>query len=140
LISLIECKDGNFTTDIICACLVFSVLRAAVCEPVSMATDPNVVIVDTKSKMLLSMLHLILSCFSLPSSDKDSTIFLEQRIMGDLIDVEENVKLQIEQLLTDLSKRSDTISEIQGTLLALMDDVFAILVSSGIAIRSTHFL
>jgi hypothetical protein len=39
--------------------------------------------------------------------------------MGDLIDVEENVKLQIEKLLTELSKRSDTINEIQGTLLAL---------------------
>jgi hypothetical protein len=46
LISLIECKDGGSTTDIICACLLFSVLRTAVCEPVSMATDPNVVIVD----------------------------------------------------------------------------------------------
>jgi hypothetical protein len=44
---------------------------------------------------------------------------IEQRIMGDLIDVEENVKLQIEKLLTELSKRSDTINEIQGTLLAL---------------------
>jgi hypothetical protein len=39
---------------------------------------------------------------------------IEQRIMGDLIDVEENVKLQIEKLLTELSKRSDTINEIQG--------------------------
>ena len=48
---------------------------------------------------------------------------IEQRIMGDLIDVEENVKLQIEQLLTDLSKRSDTINEIQGTLLALKEYV-----------------
>jgi hypothetical protein len=75
LISLIECKDGGSTTDIICACLLFFVLRTALCEPVSMATDPNVVIVDTKSKMLLSMLHLILSCFRLPSSDKDSTNF-----------------------------------------------------------------
>jgi hypothetical protein len=36
-----------------------------------------------------------------------------------LIDVEENVKLQIENLLTELSKRSDTIKEIQGTILAL---------------------
>jgi hypothetical protein len=44
---------------------------------------------------------------------------IEQRIMGDFIDVEENVKLQIEKLLTELSKRSDTINEIQGTLLAL---------------------
>jgi hypothetical protein len=49
--SLIECKVGGSTTDIICSCLFFSVLRTAVCEPVSMATDPNVVIVDTKSKM-----------------------------------------------------------------------------------------
>jgi hypothetical protein len=32
LISLIECKDGGSTTDIICACLLFSVLRTAVCE------------------------------------------------------------------------------------------------------------
>jgi hypothetical protein len=39
--------------------------------------------------------------------------------MGELIDVEENVKLQIENLLTELSKRSDTINEIQGTILAL---------------------
>jgi hypothetical protein len=52
LISLIECKDGGSTTDTICACLLFSVLRTAVCEPVSMETDPNVVIVDTKSKIL----------------------------------------------------------------------------------------
>jgi hypothetical protein len=44
---------------------------------------------------------------------------MEQRIIGDLIDVEENVKLQIEQLLTELSKRSDTINEIQCTTLAL---------------------
>ena len=44
---------------------------------------------------------------------------IEQRIMGELIDVEENVKLQIENLLTELSKRSDTINEIQGTILAL---------------------
>jgi hypothetical protein len=40
--------------------------------------------------------------------------------MGELIDVEENVKLQIEKLLTD--------------------DVFAALISSGIANRSSHFL
>jgi hypothetical protein len=46
---------------------------------------------------------------------------IEQRIMGDLIDVEENVKLQIEQLLTELSKRSDTINEIQCTILALKE-------------------
>jgi hypothetical protein len=46
---------------------------------------------------------------------------LEQRIMGELIDVEENVKLQIEKLLTELSKRSDTINEIQGTILALTE-------------------
>jgi hypothetical protein len=44
---------------------------------------------------------------------------IEQRIMGDLIHVEENVKLQIENLLSELSKRSDTINEIQGTILAL---------------------
>jgi hypothetical protein len=44
---------------------------------------------------------------------------IEQRIMGELIDVEENIKLQIKNLLTELSKRSDTINEIQGTLLAL---------------------
>jgi hypothetical protein len=37
---------------------------------------------------------------------------IEQRIIGDLIDVEENVKLQIENLLSELSKRSDTIKEI----------------------------
>jgi hypothetical protein len=41
--------------------------------------------------------------------------------MGELIDVEENVKLQIENLLTELSKRSDTINEIQGTILALKE-------------------
>jgi hypothetical protein len=46
---------------------------------------------------------------------------IEQRIMGDLIDVEENVKLQIENLLSELSKRSDTINEIQGTILALKE-------------------
>ena len=46
---------------------------------------------------------------------------MEQRIMGELIDVEENVKLQIENLLTELSKRSDTINEIQGTILALKE-------------------
>jgi hypothetical protein len=31
---------------------------------------------------------------------------IEQRIMGDLIDVEEDVKSQIEKLLTELTKRS----------------------------------
>jgi DNA-binding beta-propeller fold protein YncE len=41
--------------------------------------------------------------------------------MGELIDVEENVKLQIENLLTELSKRFDTINEIQGTMLALKE-------------------
>jgi hypothetical protein len=41
--------------------------------------------------------------------------------MGDLIDVEENIKLQIENLLSELSKRSDTINEIQGTILALTE-------------------
>jgi hypothetical protein len=46
---------------------------------------------------------------------------IEQRIMGELIDVEENVKLQIENLLSKLSKRSDTIKEIQGTILALTE-------------------
>ena len=46
---------------------------------------------------------------------------IEQRIMGELIDVEENVKLQIQNLLTELSKRSDTINEIQGTILALKE-------------------
>jgi hypothetical protein len=46
---------------------------------------------------------------------------IEQRIMGELIDVEENVKLQIENLLSELSKRSDTIKEIQGTILALTE-------------------
>jgi DNA-binding beta-propeller fold protein YncE len=46
---------------------------------------------------------------------------IEQRIMGDLIDVEENVKLQIANLLSDLSKRSDIINEIQGTILALTE-------------------
>jgi hypothetical protein len=46
---------------------------------------------------------------------------MEQRIMGDLIDVEENVKLQIENLLSELSKRSDTMNEIQGTILALTE-------------------
>ena len=46
---------------------------------------------------------------------------IEQRIMGELIDVEENVKLQIENLLTELSKRSDKINEIQGTILALKE-------------------
>jgi hypothetical protein len=35
LISLIECKVGGSTTDIICACLLFSVLRTALCGPVS---------------------------------------------------------------------------------------------------------
>ena len=55
--------------------ITFSVLSTAVCEPVYMATYPNVVMVDTKSKILLSMLHLILSCFRLPSSAKDSTNF-----------------------------------------------------------------
>jgi hypothetical protein len=33
LISLIECKDGDSTTDIICASLFFSVLRTALCGP-----------------------------------------------------------------------------------------------------------
>ena len=47
---------------------------------------------------------------------------IEQRIMGELIDVEENVKLQIENLLTELSKRSDTINEIQDTILALKEN------------------
>ena len=46
---------------------------------------------------------------------------IEQRIMGELIDVEENVKLQIENLLTELSKRSVTINEIQCTILALKE-------------------
>jgi hypothetical protein len=46
---------------------------------------------------------------------------IEQRIMGELIDVEENVKLQIENLLTELSKRSVAINEIQGTILALTE-------------------
>ena len=46
---------------------------------------------------------------------------IEQRIMRDLIVVEKNVKLQIEQLLTELSKRSDTINKIKGTLLALKE-------------------
>jgi hypothetical protein len=46
---------------------------------------------------------------------------IEQRIVGDLIEVEENVKLLIENLLTELSKRPDTIKEIQGTLLALKE-------------------
>jgi hypothetical protein len=46
---------------------------------------------------------------------------IEQRIMGEFIDVEENVKLQIEKLLTELSKRSDTINEIQGIILALKE-------------------
>jgi hypothetical protein len=41
--------------------------------------------------------------------------------MGELIDVEDNVKLQIENLLTELSKRSDTTKEIQGTILALKE-------------------
>jgi hypothetical protein len=41
--------------------------------------------------------------------------------MGELIDVEENVKLQIENILTELSKRSDAINEIQGTILALKE-------------------
>jgi hypothetical protein len=41
--------------------------------------------------------------------------------MGELIDVEENVNLQIENLLTELSKRSDKINEIQGTILALKE-------------------
>jgi hypothetical protein len=41
--------------------------------------------------------------------------------MGELIDVEENVKLQIEHILTELSKRTDTINEIQGTILALKE-------------------
>ena len=48
---------------------------------------------------------------------------IEQRIMGELIDVEENVKLQIENLLPELSKRSDTMNEIQGTILALKEYV-----------------
>jgi hypothetical protein len=55
----IECKVWGSTTDIICAYLLFSVLRTAVCEPVSMATDPNVVIVDTKSKILFSTKYQI---------------------------------------------------------------------------------
>jgi DNA anti-recombination protein RmuC len=46
---------------------------------------------------------------------------IEQRIMGELIDVEENVTLQIEKLLKELSKRFDTINEIQGTILALKE-------------------
>jgi hypothetical protein len=46
---------------------------------------------------------------------------MEQRIMGELVDVEENVKLQIENILTELSKRTDTINEIQGTILALKE-------------------
>ena len=46
---------------------------------------------------------------------------MEQRIKGELIDVEENVKLQIENLLIELSKRSDKINEIQGTTLALKE-------------------
>jgi hypothetical protein len=41
--------------------------------------------------------------------------------MGELIDVEENVKLQIENLLTELSKRFYNINEIQGTLLVLKE-------------------
>jgi hypothetical protein len=41
--------------------------------------------------------------------------------MGELIDVEENVKLQIENLLTELSKRSVTINENQCTTLALKE-------------------
>jgi hypothetical protein len=62
-----------------------------------MATDPNVVIVDIKSKI---------------NSHLDT---IEQGIMGDLIDVEEKVKLQIENLLSELSKRSiDTIFMICG--------------------------
>jgi hypothetical protein len=48
-------------------------------------------------------------------------VTMEQRIMGELIDVEENVKLQIENILTELSKRTDTINEIQGTILALKE-------------------
>jgi hypothetical protein len=52
---------------------------------------------------------------------------IEQRIMGELIDVEENVKLQIENVLSKLSKRSDTIKEIQGTILALFDLITVVL-------------
>jgi hypothetical protein len=162
LISLIACTDGGSTTEIICACLLFSVLSTALCEPVSMATDPNVVIADTKSKILLSMLLDLMAMAELIKTAKTSSIIatieqsprdmkhnidiivkdieenlssirkqrqhysdeikqirvkinshldtIEQRIMGDLIDVEGNVKLQIENLLTELSKRSDTIN------------------------------
>ena len=63
---------------------------------------------------------------------------IEQRIMGDLIDVEENVKLQIENLLSELSKRSDTMNEIQGTILALTEyasDLQTFLVSKSIEVE-----
>jgi DNA-binding beta-propeller fold protein YncE len=63
---------------------------------------------------------------------------IEQRIMGELIDVEDNVKLQIENLLTELSKRSDTTKEIQGTILALKEyasDLQTFLVSKSIEVE-----
>jgi hypothetical protein len=63
---------------------------------------------------------------------------IEQRIMGELIDVEENVKLQIENLLSEISKRSDTMNEIQGTILALTEyasDLQTFLVSKSIEVE-----
>ena len=63
---------------------------------------------------------------------------MEQRIMGELIDVEENVKLQIENLLSEISKRSDTMNEIQGTILALTEyasDLQTFLVSKSIEVE-----
>jgi hypothetical protein len=63
---------------------------------------------------------------------------IEQRIMGELIDGEENVKLQIENLLSELSKRSDTMNEIQGTILALTEyasDLQTFLVSKSIEVE-----
>jgi hypothetical protein len=55
LISLIECKVGGSTTDIICACLFFSVLITALCGPVSMATDPNVATLHSINDIKLTL-------------------------------------------------------------------------------------
>jgi SpoVK/Ycf46/Vps4 family AAA+-type ATPase len=53
-------------------------------------------------------------------------------------DVEEDVTSQIENLLSELAKRSDTINEIQGTLLALQEyasDLQTFLGSKSIAVE-----
>jgi hypothetical protein len=45
----------------------------AIPELIKAAKTSSIIANMEQSKMLLSMLHLILSCFRLPSSDKDST-------------------------------------------------------------------